>query len=132
MIYADAIYLNANVITLDDEDRRAAALAVRDGRIAAAGANDDALVLRGPQTAVTDLHGRTVIPGLIDAHNHLLATGKVLRAIPLFGARSIGEVQAKLRARAAATPKGQWITGRGWDESLFAEGRPPTRHDLDA
>ncbi|MBI5876145.1 MAG: amidohydrolase [Chloroflexi bacterium] len=132
MLHADTIYLNANVITLDAQERRAQALAMRDRRLAVVGTNDDALALRGPQTAVSDLHGQTVIPGLIDAHNHLLATGKVLRAIPLFGSRSVGDVQAKLHERAAVTPKGQWITGRGWDESLFAEGHMPTRHDLDA
>jgi predicted amidohydrolase YtcJ len=132
MLSAQTIYTNAHVITLDDHNSRAQAFAVRDGRFVAVGAHDDMLAHRGTQTAVIDLHGQTVIPGLIDAHNHLLSTGKVLRAIPLFGSRSIAEVQNKLRERVASTPKGQWITGRGWDESLFVEGRSPTRHDLDA
>jgi predicted amidohydrolase YtcJ len=132
MRYADAIYLNGNVITMDDVDRRAQAFALLDGRFAAVGDNASLADWRSSQTEVVDLHGQTVIPGLIDAHNHLLSTGRVLRAIPLFGVRSIAEVQSRLVERVSLTPKGQWISGRGWDESLFAEGRFPTRYDLDA
>ncbi|MBI3732497.1 MAG: amidohydrolase [Chloroflexi bacterium] len=131
MVYADSIYLNAHIITVDRGGTRAQALAVRDGRFAAVGTDEQIKEWRGARTEVIDLRGQTVMPGLIDAHNHLLSTGRVLRAIPLFGARSIAEVKAKLRERAALTPQGQWISGRGWDESLFAEGRAPTRHDLD-
>jgi predicted amidohydrolase YtcJ len=131
-VFASTIYVNGNVVTVDGHDTRAQAFAVRDGRFAAVGSDEQIREWRGPQTEVVDLQRRTVIPGLIDAHNHLLGTGKVLRAIPLFGARSIHEVQAKLQERAAATPKGEWIMGRGWDESLFADARTPTRHDLDA
>src|SRR5437762_13763845 len=119
ILHPDTLYLNANVLTLDDRSPRARALAVRDGKFVAVGAEDDVRALRGARTEVFDLHGQTVIPGLIDAHNHLLSTGKILRALPLFGARSLAEVQRKLRELAGATPKGQWIVGRGWDESLL-------------
>src|SRR4051812_4814385 len=102
---ADSIYVNANVITVDAHDRRAEAFAVRDGRFAVVGANADMRDWRGPQTTVVDVRGQTIIPGLIDAHNHLLSTGKVLRAVPLFGTRSLAEVQDRLRERAAMTPR---------------------------
>src|SRR5438034_1092388 len=127
MLYPDSIYLNANVITLDDYNPRARAFAVRDGKFVVVGTDEQVRALRGAHTDVSDLHGQTVIPGLIDAHNHLLSTGKILRALPLFGAHSLAEVQRKLGERAAATPRGEWIVGRGWDESLLAEGRAPTR-----
>ena len=75
--------------------------------------------------------GATVIPGLIDAHNHLLATGRVLGQVQLYDCRSIPEITERIAARVRETPPGAWIIGRGWDESLLAEGRHPTRHDLD-
>src|SRR5439155_11390971 len=131
MVDADSIYLNANVLTLDESNPRARAFAVIGGKFDAVGTDEQVRAQRSAHTDLNDLHGQTVIPGLIDAHNHMLSTGKILRALPLFGARSLVDVQRKLRARAAGTPKGEWIVGRGWDESLLAESRAPTRHDLD-
>ena len=86
----------------------------------------------GGGTQVEDLGGATVVPGLIDAHNHLLSTGLMLGQVQLYDCRSIGEVLERVAARARQDPAGTWIVGRGWDESLLAERRHPTRHDLDA
>jgi predicted amidohydrolase YtcJ len=108
----------------------ATAIAVHDGRVATVG-GDELRDLAGPGTEQFDLRGRTVIPGLIDAHNHLLHTGQVLSQVQLFDCRSIGEIVERVRARAAELPSGTWLLGRGWDESLLAERRHPTRHDLD-
>ena len=109
----------------------ASAIAIRDGRILAVG--DDAAVaaLVGPDAERVALDGATVVPGLIDAHNHLLATGRVLDQVGLFDCRSIGEVVERVAERARSLPAGTWILGRGWDESLLAERRHPSRHDLD-
>ena len=128
----ERILVNGRVHTMDDAYPAATAVAIRDGRFVAVG-NDDAMRgLAGTATAVEDLGGAAVVPGLIDAHNHLLATGRTLREVQLYDARSIPEIVARVAARVGETSRGEWVLGRGWDESLLAEGRHPTRHDLDA
>ena len=87
--------------------------------------------LAGPETVVEDLGGATVMPGLIDAHNHLLMTGQILQQVQLYDCRSIDDILDRVRAAAERAAPGTWILGRGWDESLLAERRHPTRHDLD-
>jgi hypothetical protein len=83
-----------------------------------------------------DAKGRTLIPGLIDAHGHLLALGFRLRQLDLSGARSLADAQAAVRAYTAANPSAQWLTGGGWNQEQWAtpDGRPrfPTAADLDA
>src|SRR6185503_4051221 len=95
------------------------------------GANDEMRKLAGRATRVDDLGGATVLPGLIDAHNHLVTTGQVLSEIQRYDCRSIPEILARLRRRVSAARPGQWIIGKGWDESLLAERRHPTRWELD-
>ena len=72
------------------------------------------------------------MPGLIDAHNHLQATGRMLREVQLFDTREMSQIVERVAERVRETSKGEWVVGKGWDESLLAEGRHPTRHDLDA
>ena len=128
----DLILVNARVRTVDAHDTVASAVAIKTGRIVAVGLDDEVRPLAGPTTTVEDLGGATVIPGLIDAHNHLLATGIMLGQVRLYDCRSLGAVLERVAERVRRTPPGRWIVGRGWDESLLAEGRHPTRHDLDA
>ncbi len=127
----DVILFNATVHTMDPDYPAATAIAVKDGRFVAVGDDAEIRALAGSDTDVEDLEGATVIPGLIDAHNHLLATGRVLGQVQLYDCRSIPEISERIAARVRDTPPGAWIIGRGWDESLLAEGRHPTRHDLD-
>ena len=127
----DLVLANAHVHTLDDASPTAAAVAVKDGRFVAVGSDAEVGALAGAGTRVVDLAGATVIPGLIDAHNHLLSTGLTLTQVLLYDCRSIPEIVDRVADRASATPPGRWIVGRGWDESLLAERRHPTRHDLD-
>jgi predicted amidohydrolase YtcJ len=127
----DLILVNGNVHTVNAHDLTATAVAVKDGRFVGVGHDDEMRELAGLGATVEDLGGATVIPGLIDAHNHLLMTGQILNQIPLYDCRSIGEIQDRVAARARETPPGTWILGRGWDESLLAERRHPNRHDLD-
>ena len=94
----------------------------------AVGSDDEILALGG---AREDLAGATVIPGLVDAHNHLQMTGRVLDQVQLFDCRSIGEIVERVAERCRQLPPGTWVLGRGWDESLLDERRHPTRHDLD-
>ncbi|MDQ3692089.1 MAG: amidohydrolase [Chloroflexota bacterium] len=128
----DLLLVNARVHTMDAHDGTATAVAIKDGRFVAAGTDDEVRSLAGPGTVTEDLHGATMIPGLIDAHNHLLGTGVMLHQVQLYDCRGMSEILERVAARVATTPPGGWIVGRGWDESLLAERRHPTRHDLDA
>ena len=131
-LYPDLILVNVRIYTFDDANPTATAVAIHDGQFVAVGSDDEIRALAGVHTRVEDLDGATVVPGLIDAHNHMQATGRMLREVQLFDTRSIPEIVERIAARVRETPPGEWIVGRGWDESLLAEGRHPTRHDLDA
>jgi predicted amidohydrolase YtcJ len=108
----------------------ASAVGVRRGRIAVVGTDAEVRAAMGPVDGL-DLRGRTVIPGLNDAHLHLLMYSLARTELDLAGARSIAAVAELVAARAAATPPGGWIVAHGWHADRLAEGRPPTCHDLD-
>lgn len=127
----DRVLLDGRILTVDPAFSVAQAVAIQDGRIVAVGSNDEINTLRGARTTTDHLDGATILPGLIDAHNHLLSTGQVLQQVQLYDCRSIPEILDRLSRQAAATPPGQWILGKGWDESLLAERRHPTRWELD-
>jgi predicted amidohydrolase YtcJ len=127
----DIVLCRGRFRTMDPSRPTATALAVKDGWIVAVGEEAEVEPLAGSATRVVDLGGATVVPGIVDAHNHLLSTGHTLRQVQLYGCRTISEIRAKVAERVAILPPGSWIVGRGWDESLLAEGRHPTRHDLD-
>ncbi len=125
---ADLIITNARIYTVDENRPIVDAMAIRDGRIVATGPQRGVMTLRGPSTQVLDLHGRTVIPGMIDSHVHLLNLGNSLRNVDLVGTTSYDEVVARVAARAKDTPAGTWIVGRGWDQNDWGDTRFPT-HD---
>ncbi len=128
----DRILLNGRIVTVDGAFSVAEAVAIRDGRIAAVGTNSEIRALAGPRTAVDDLGGSVTLPGLIDAHNHLLSTSQVLQQLQLYDCRSIPEILDRVAQRVRTTLPGEWIVGKGWDESLLAEGRHPSRWEIDA
>jgi predicted amidohydrolase YtcJ len=126
-----AILYNANVITVDPGQPRAQAVAIAGGRFLAVGTDDDVRKLAGPRTRQTDLGGRTVVPGFIDAHSHPASAGrKHLRQVDC-DLRSIRAIRDAVRERAARTPAGGWVLGFKYDDTKTAEGRPLTRDDLD-
>jgi predicted amidohydrolase YtcJ len=131
MLSADLIVLNANIYTVSSG--HAQALAVRDGKILAVGSTAEIRKLAGPRTQIEDLGGKTVLPGFIDAHMHLVSVG--LREsgyyLDLSQARSLEETLALVRARVQHTERDQWVLGRGWDESRWPEHRYITKADLD-
>ncbi len=106
------------------------AVAIAGGRVVCVG-GDELRDLAGPGTVVEELGGATAVPGLVDAHNHLLHTGGVLSQVQLYDCRTLGEVVDRVAARVRSARPGEWILGRGWDESLLVERRHPTRRDLD-
>src|SRR5690606_1670449 len=122
--------------TVDDAQPTAEAMAVEDGRIVAVGAEAD-LLGRYADWPRLDAEGRTVIPGLIDAHAHLMGLGLSLLRADLVGTRSKEEVVERLVAFEASLPEGSWLLGRGWDQNDWPAAEDgshpfPTRHDLDA
>ncbi len=135
---ADTIYLNGEVVTMDDDRPSAEAVAVRDGRIVAVGTEAEVLEFRGESTTLADLSGNTLVPGFIDGHIHLgglgpQAVGANLLASPDGGADTIEDVVQSLREFAAGEDVARtgWIFGMGYDEAVLAERRHPTRDDLD-
>jgi len=129
---ADLIVTNARIYTVDQSRPTAEAMAVRGGKVQFTGSARGALALRGPNTQVIDLGGRTVIPGMTDAHAHFLGLGEALRDVDLTGTRSYDEVIARVVARAASTPAGSWIVGRGWDQNDWGNTAFPTHEKLTA
>lgn len=134
MMAADLILTNAAVLTMHREQPWAEAVAVADGRIVGVGRAGEIAALRGPRTRVIDCGGRVVMPGVVDAHMHLLSYAAALVSVDCSpgAVRSISEIQTVVRQRAAALPAGTWIRATGYDETALAERRHPTRHDLDA
>lgn len=127
---ADLVVTNARVYTADVNRPVAEAFAARSGRILFVGSARGALALAGPRTERLDLGGRTVIPGIVDAHAHLLGLGQALRTVDLVGTRSYDEVIARVVERARTARPGEWIRGRGWDQNDWADTRFPTHAAL--
>ncbi len=122
---------NGHIVTMDPAGTVAEAIAVEGSRIAAIGPSATLLAAR-PAADRIDLEGRTVIPGLMDSHMHVHMAAMNAVAVQLIEARSVADVQQALAARAAATPPGAWVlASSGWHEGLLAEGRLPTRWELD-
>jgi predicted amidohydrolase YtcJ len=114
---ADLILRGGRIYTVDENRPMVEAMAVGGGKVLFVGSERGALTLRGPATQIIELDGQTVIPGMTDAHVHLLNLGNSLRDVPLFGTRSYEEVVARVVERARTVPAGTWIRGRGWDQN---------------
>jgi len=141
MPVADMILVGGRVWRHPHEDGLAPAgargaaegVAVAGERILAVGTRDEVMSYRGRGTEVVDLGGRTVLPGLIDSHCHIVGLGLARAAIDLNypGVKSIADICRLVAERAATQPPGTWIRGRGYDHLRLAERRHPTRWDLD-
>lgn len=127
---ADLIITNARIYTVDDAHPIASALAVRDGRVQFVGSVREAMLLRGANTRVIDATGKTVIPGMTDAHAHLFGLGEFLRSIDLTDTRSYDEIIARVAAKVGQTPSGRWVVGRGWDQNKWGNTAFPTHEAL--
>ncbi|MFC3957141.1 amidohydrolase [Halovivax cerinus] len=130
--FADTVLFNGQILTVDDAFSVADGVAIRDGRFVAVGGRGDVKRLAGPNTEEIDLGGRTVVPGLVDSHLHMLSVGLDLAKADLFDARSVADVIAVVEAEAQETPAGEWVqTSSSWHEGQLDEKRLPTRDDLD-
>jgi predicted amidohydrolase YtcJ len=136
---ADVVYFGDTILTFDPALPRARSLAVRGEKIVCVDAGDACRALAGPATRVVALGGRALLPGFIDAHGHVAMLASLvehanLASPPVGTVQSIASLQDALRAHLAARAPaaGAWALGWGYDDSLLAEQRHPTRDDLDA
>src|SRR2546422_1854899 len=131
--HPELVIVNAKVVTVDDSFSIHQAIAVRDGRVLAIGTTDDIRALAGPSTRVVDAGGRTVLPGLIDSHVHLLRAGFRWKwEVRVDEAQSLDDIFRAVEARTRVVPAGTWILVLGgWHWSMVKERRMPTREELD-
>ncbi|MDE3138022.1 MAG: amidohydrolase, partial [Acidobacteriota bacterium] len=130
---ADLVLTDGDVYTVDPSQPEAQAVAVAGGKILAVGSSAEIKKYVGPKTRVVDLGGRFAMPGFNDAHTHLASGGAVKLEVDLRGARSIAELQERIRRALPNYKPGEWILGGGWDQTLWpGKEKYPTRQELDA
>ncbi len=129
---ASLLLVNGVIYTGDAARPRIEAVAIRGERIVGIGSSQEMRKLAGPNTRIMDLRSRFALPGFNDAHIHLANGGQAKLAIELEGARSLAEFQQRIRSRLGEYEPGEWITGRGWDHTLWPVQEFPTRQALDA
>ena len=136
---ADTLYFGGDILTMaGDEVEYAEALAVRNGKIVYVGDRAGASEYVDDSTTMQDLGGQVLLPGFIDSHSHLALTATKLSTVnldppPAGGIDSIGDIKAALSERLESDPpaEGEWLYGWGYDNAMLAEGRHPTKADLD-
>tara|TARA_R110002096_G_scaffold435826_2_gene663590 strand:- start:126604 stop:128202 length:1599 start_codon:yes stop_codon:yes gene_type:complete len=131
-VKADLVFVGGDVYTMDAANPRVTAVAIRGQHIVAVG--DDEAIARhvGKGTRIVDLQGRTLTPGLSDAHCHLYGLGKSLEAVNLRDVKSAtAAAQLVLEASKSLQP-GEWVTGRGWDQNIWEGQNFPNASTLDA
>jgi predicted amidohydrolase YtcJ len=136
---ADRIFIGGTILTMDDEKMTAEALAVKDGRIVAVGDLNSVLAHKGGGTVTTDLEGKALLPGFLDAHSHyinsLLVAGQAkLYAPPVGPGENVDSIVATLKTFATENnvPEGEMITAYGYDDTVMPDRRLLNRDDLDA
>jgi predicted amidohydrolase YtcJ len=128
---ADLVLIGGTIYTMDPLQPRAEGIAISGGRVDLLGSAVEVRRRVGERTQVIDLAGRAVTPGLVDAHCHLYGLGLALESVSLRGVKSSDEAVAKAAAAAAQRPRGEWITGRGWDQNLWQPAEFPSSEVLD-
>lgn len=130
----DSIYFNGNIYTMNDENPMAEAVVIKADTFLFLGSKTDADTFVGSDTRMIDLEGKTMIPGLTEGHAHIMGVGYNLLNVDLREAKSYQEVVDMVAERAANTPEGTWILGRGWHQDKWTEKPEMTKgfpsHDL--
>ncbi|MCB1688780.1 MAG: amidohydrolase [Halioglobus sp.] len=133
---AHQVFINGSILTMDIDNPVVEALSTRGERIEKVGSTEAIMADVDDDTEVVDLRGRTMLPGFIDAHGHFPASGMKavaadLNSPPIGNKLAIADVLQALEEQAAKTSPGKWVSGFGYDDTLLAEHRHPTREELD-
>ncbi|WP_419694608.1 amidohydrolase [Mesorhizobium muleiense] len=128
---ADLIVMNARVLTMDEGNPTAEAVAIKDGNILAVGDRRTIEVLKGPATKIIDAQGGSMVPGFIEAHMHLFGGAAELDNLHLQGVHGFDALSDAIRAYAAARPNAKLLLGAGVDYTILSKEEPVTRHHLD-
>jgi hypothetical protein len=128
-MHADLVLSNGHVVSLDDDMNEYTAIAIKNGRIIALGFDDELEAITGNDTEKIDLEGKTVTPGFIDGHQHMIQFGFKLLYVDC-GRDSIAEIVSAVEERAEKLNKDEWIIGLGFDDAKFKEGRMPHKDDF--
>ncbi len=131
---ADIVFINGEVITVNQKNEVAEALAINGDRISAVGTNQEIKVFIGEETNVIDLQGKSLLPGFIDSHIHLILYGVNQLAVSCKAEhiKSVEDLLIDLKKKASTIPKGEWIRAWGFNETAVKEKRYPTKAELDA
>ncbi|MFD1718383.1 amidohydrolase [Georgenia deserti] len=132
---ADLLLYNGSVLTMDGRFAPHEAIAIKDGQVLAVGRTRELRRFTNSRTESVNLRGRTVIPGVNDAHYHPLRMGTNQPPLTLDLSRqavsSIADIRDAVAEAVGSKEPGEWIRGYGWDQGYLAEGRYPSRHDID-
>ena len=128
---ADVIVSDARIYTVNPRQPWAEALAIRDGKILAVGSDRDIAHYRGPSTKVIDAKGRLVLPGFTDCHVHFMDGSFSMQQVNVEDAKTVAEIQERIKVYAAAHPNAPWVLGRGWSYPVFAPSGLPDKKQLD-
>lgn len=122
---ADVVFINGNILTLDDTHPHAAAVAVNGETIIAVGNNKEIKKLIGQKTKVVDLKGKFMMPGFNDSHAHFYGLGELKQNIDLMQTKNWDEIVALVKKAAAKAKPGEWIIGRGWHQEKWNKAPEP-------
>ena len=129
---ATLVLTNGAIYTQDPEQPIVSAVAVRDGKVLAAGDNEAMKALLGSGGEWIDLGtGRCVLPGLVDAHVHFEGFALSLQRVNLAGTKNLDEALKRIMAKVDEQGAGVWLEGRGWNQTRWPGGAFPTSADLD-
>ena len=123
---AEKIFVNGHIITMDENISEVEALAIGQGKILSIGTTEE-IMNSYSDAEVVNLKGKTVMPGIIESHGHLLSLGQSFLELNFEGVTTPQEVVQKVQERVSETPSGQWITGWGWDEGAWAKNYPTNK-----
>ena len=130
-VSADTLIVHARVYTENPKQPWAQALAIRGDKIVAIGSEGDVAAYRGPDTKVIDGDGHLVLPGFTDSHIHFLDGSLSLLQVNLEGAKTVHEIQQRVKTYAKMHTELPWVLGRGWQYTTFGTSGMPTKGDLD-
>jgi hypothetical protein len=129
---ADLVLINGKIVTVDEKNPRAEALAVKGDTLVAVGSYKKIKTyIDQEKTKVIDLQGKLALPGFNDSHVHFVYGGHALMAISLDGVTSLDEIQGRVREKVNHTDEGEWISGRGWDQEILPGKKWPTKELID-